>query len=52
MQVLENLISNSMKYGKVGGTTDIYFHDLDDQFLIEIIDNGPYSVAQSIYRAF
>lgn len=52
MQVLENLISNSMKYGKVGGTTDIYFHDLDDQFLIEITDNGPGVAPEHISRLF
>lgn len=40
-QVLVNLISNSIKYGKYGGTTEIQFYDLDEQILIEVTDNGP-----------
>ncbi len=52
MQVLENLISNSIKYGKQGGNTDIYFHDLDDQFLVEIADNGPGISAEHLPRLF
>jgi len=52
MQVLENLISNSIKYGKEGGNTDIYFHDLDDQFLIEISDDGPGVAPEHLPRLF
>ncbi len=52
MQVLENLISNSIKYGKEGGHTDIYFHDLDDQFLIDITDDGPGIGAEHLPRLF
>ena len=52
MQVLENLISNSIKYGKEGGNTDIFFHDLDDQFLIEIADNGPGTSSEHLPRLF
>jgi two-component system phosphate regulon sensor histidine kinase PhoR len=51
-QLLENLISNSIKYGKEGGATDIYFHDLDDQFLVEISDNGPGISAEHLPRLF
>ena len=51
-QVLENLISNSIKYGKEGGATDIYFHDLDDQFLVEISDNGPGISKEHLPRLF
>ncbi len=40
-QVLENLVSNSIKYGKYSGLTDIQLYDLDEQVLIEITDNGP-----------
>jgi two-component system phosphate regulon sensor histidine kinase PhoR len=36
IQVLENLLSNSIKYGKDGGHTDIYFYDMEEQFLIEL----------------
>ncbi len=52
MQVLENLISNSIKYNKENGNTDIYFHDLDDQFLVEISDNGPGINAEHLPRLF
>jgi len=39
-QVLNNLISNSIKYGKLGGTTKIGFYDMDKYILVEIADNG------------
>ncbi len=52
MQVLENLISNSIKYGKEGGNTDIYIHDIDEQFLVEITDNGPGISAEHLPRLF
>ena len=51
-QVLENLISNSIKYGKENGNTDIYIHDLDEQFLIEISDNGPGISPEHLPRLF
>lgn len=39
-QVMVNLLSNSIKYGRYGGITEIQFYDLDEQILIEISDNG------------
>jgi two-component system phosphate regulon sensor histidine kinase PhoR len=39
-QVLVNLLSNSLKYGKENGFTSITIFELHDQFLIEITDNG------------
>lgn len=39
-QVLINLIDNSLKYGKEGGKTKISVFDMDDNYLIEITDNG------------
>ncbi|MEZ5025382.1 MAG: HAMP domain-containing sensor histidine kinase [Chitinophagales bacterium] len=51
-QVLENLISNSIKYGRENGTTHIYIHDLDEQFLIEISDNGPGISPEHLPRLF
>jgi len=39
-QVFVNLISNSIKYGKPGGTTKISFFDLDQNILVEITDDG------------
>lgn len=39
-QVLDNLIGNSIKYGKENGQTKISFYDMDKIILIEISDNG------------
>ena len=39
-QVLTNLISNSIKYGKDGGITKVGFYDMADKVLIEVSDNG------------
>ena len=39
-QVLVNLITNSIKYGKEGGHTIIQFTFLNDDVLIQISDNG------------
>ncbi len=40
-QVLTNLITNSIKYGKEGGRTTIRFFDMDEQILVEVEDDGP-----------
>lgn len=39
-QVLTNLISNSIKYGKDDGRTRVGFYDMDKNILIEVADNG------------
>lgn len=39
-QVLNNLIINSIKYGKEGGHTKISFYDMDKNILIEVSDDG------------
>ena len=39
-QVLVNLISNSIHYGKEGGSTRIRFRDMADKVLIEVEDTG------------
>lgn len=39
-QVLVNLISNSIHYGKEGGATRIRFRDMADKILIEVEDTG------------
>lgn len=39
-QVLVNFIDNSIKYGKKGGKTTVKVHQLIDQVLIEVTDNG------------
>jgi len=39
-QVLINLIVNSIRYGKDGGTTNIKVFDIDENILIEVEDDG------------
>lgn len=39
-QVLVNLLDNSFKYGREGGTTAITLFELHDQVLIEVTDDG------------
>lgn len=39
-QVLVNLITNSLKYGKKEGHTKVSFYDMDKYVLIEVSDNG------------
>lgn len=51
-QVLENLISNSIKYGKKGGTTTVSYYDLDEQIVIEVSDDGPGIAEENLSRVF
>ncbi|MEC9303523.1 MAG: ATP-binding protein [Bacteroidota bacterium] len=51
-QVFSNLISNSIKYGKKGGLTEIRLLDFEDKLLIEISDNGIGIDAGSLDRLF
>lgn len=39
-QVFTNLISNSIKYGNEGGQTTITWYDIDEQYMIEVTDDG------------
>jgi two-component system phosphate regulon sensor histidine kinase PhoR len=39
-QVLVNLIDNSFKYGKEGGTTAVRLYDMHEQVLVEVTDDG------------
>ena len=39
-QVLDNLLLNSLKYGKEGGATKVSFYDMDKNILVEVADNG------------
>ncbi len=39
-QVITNLLVNSIKYGKEGGTTKVSFYDTESEILIEVSDNG------------
>ena len=40
VQVLTNLIVNSINYGKEGGHTEVRYYDADDSVLVEVADNG------------
>ena len=50
--VLTNLILNSIKYGVTGGRTKISFYDMDENYLIEISDNGVGIDEKHISRLF
>lgn len=39
-QVIVNLVTNSIKYGKENGTTTAAYYDMDENILVEIADNG------------
>ncbi|CAN5176743.1 ATP-binding protein [soil metagenome] len=51
-QVITNLVSNSIKYGKEGGTTKTRFYDMDDNVLIEISDDGIGIAKEHLPRLF
>lgn len=52
-QVMLNLIVNSIKYGKEGGSTEIGIEDLSkNKVLIRVIDNGEGIEAHNIPRLF
>jgi len=50
--VLTNLMLNSIKYGKDGGRTKVSFYDMDENYLIEISDNGVGIEENHISRLF
>jgi two-component system phosphate regulon sensor histidine kinase PhoR len=51
-QVLNNLIENSIKYGKSGGRTKIGFFDMDELALIEVTDDGIGIAEEELGRVF
>lgn len=51
-QVINNLVSNSIKYGKENGYTSISFYNMDPKILIEVEDNGLGIPENSIPRIF
>ncbi|MBN2486519.1 MAG: sensor histidine kinase [Bacteroidales bacterium] len=51
-EAMNNLIVNSIKYGRTGGTTTIDFHDMDDVVLVEIEDNGIGIAEKDLPRIF
>lgn len=51
-QVFANLIENSIKYGKDGGSTKVSFFDMHDHILCEVTDDGPGIPEDSLPRIF
>ncbi len=51
-KVLENLFSNSIKYGRENGTTTVSFYDMDSNILTEITDDGEGVEETNIPRLF
>ena len=51
-QVLENIIINSIRYGKEGGHTKIDFRDMLDKILIEVEDDGIGIAKSDLPRVF
>jgi two-component system, OmpR family, phosphate regulon sensor histidine kinase PhoR len=40
LEVLTNLIVNGIKYGRKKGFVQVSFHDLEDNIMVEVTDNG------------
>jgi two-component system, OmpR family, phosphate regulon sensor histidine kinase PhoR len=52
-QVITNLVDNSIKYGKIGGSTEIGIEDvINNKVIINITDNGEGIEKQNIPRLF
>ena len=51
-QILTNLVVNSIKYGKEGGTTKVRFYDMDTDFLVEVADDGIGMTTEHLPRVF
>ncbi len=51
-QVLVNLVDNSIKYGRKEGVTKVSFYDMDENYLVEVSDNGIGIEEQHIRRLF
>ncbi|SHF47241.1 two-component system, OmpR family, phosphate regulon sensor histidine kinase PhoR [Mariniphaga anaerophila] len=52
LEVMTNLVVNAIKYGKKGGFVHISFHDLDDNIMVEISDNGIGIEKKNLPRVF
>lgn len=52
LQVMINLVTNSIKYGKKGGETLIGCYDMDKNVLIEVSDNGIGIAEKHLSRLF
>ena len=51
-QVLDNLITNSIKYGNSGGRTAVGIYDMDEHILVEVADDGIGISEDNLNRVF
>lgn len=51
-QVLINLVHNSVKYGREGGTTKVSFYDMESYILVEVSDSGIGIPAEHLNHVF
>ncbi|MEO1514353.1 MAG: ATP-binding protein [Bacteroidota bacterium] len=51
-QVLTNLLTNSIKYGREDGHTKVAFYDMDKNILVEVADNGIGISEEHLNRVF
>ena len=52
MEVVTNLITNGIKYGKRNGTIKVGFYDFDDKIMVEVSDNGIGIAKKDLPRIF
>lgn len=52
LEVITNLIVNAIKYGKKKGFVHILFHDMEDNILVEVSDNGIGMEKKDLSRIF
>ncbi len=51
-EVINNLVVNSINYGKEGGTTSVGIFDIDNKWLIEVQDDGIGISEENLQRVF
>jgi len=52
VQVLTNLIVNSINYGEAGGHTEVRYYDAEDSILVEVADTGIGIKEEDLPRVF
>jgi len=52
MEVITNLITNGIKYGKRKGNVKVGFYDFDDKIMVEVSDNGIGIAKKDLLRIF
>ncbi|MFV0289530.1 MAG: sensor histidine kinase [Mangrovibacterium sp.] len=51
-QVLTNLISNAIKYGRDNGFVQVTFYDMKEYWMVEVVDNGLGISSEDVPRVF